>query len=167
MTTGWLFPHWRYRKSMNKCSKGWCANFTTYLLEKAWLSSHYLCSSTIFTLARMIWSEPLRTLLQNLKITTFLVLSKRHILYTYMSSVSHEMEDMIIMVSCMFIPLNLHGLEEKRARVKHENTREHPEMGWVGAKHISQPVENAQWRKTKQMQNSITVSKGRTGKPQQ
>ena len=39
--------------------------------------------------------------LQNLKISTYLVLSKRHILYTYMSFVSHEMEDMIIMVSCM------------------------------------------------------------------
>ena len=129
MTTGWLFPHWRYWKSMNKCSKGWCANFTTYLLEKAWLSSHYPCSSTIFTLARIIWSEPLRTLLQNLKISTFLVLSKRHILYTYMSSVSHEMEDMIIMVSCMFIPLNLHGLEEKRAGGK---TREHERTPWDG-----------------------------------
>ena len=166
MTTGWLFPHWRYWKSMNKCSKGWCANFTTYLLEKAWLSSHYPCSSTIFTLARIIWSEPLWTFLKNKKTTCAVqTLSKRHILYVLCITRNGGYDN--------HGELHVHTFEstwlgrKKSEGVKHENTREHPEMGWVGAKHISQPVENAQWRKTKQMQNSITVSKGRTGKPQQ
>ena len=139
MTTGCLFPHWWYWKSMNKCSEGRCSNFITYLLEKASVCSHYPYSSNIFT-HQTLWNLVFRSHC-NLSESKNLLSRSRQKGTFCMLSVTHKIENMIIMVSCMFISLNLHDLEEKeRSRVKHENTREQPRMSWVRAK----PFENGE-----------------------